>query len=207
MALDSDIQGADAHLMVRFYEKEYGPNKGQDFIEIMIPGNQTLIIDKQADINNGSYKKRFPHHWLRYQMAKNGDFTMSGTRLEEWLKESPDDINPDQLAELQIFKFQTVEQVAGASDLAIQRIGMGGEGLRVRAQMYLKRKNKAAANTELQTTRDELAELKKQMAQLISAQAAGRAAPAKTRRGPKPGWKKAIVDVQHTPATGSAGNE
>jgi len=207
MALDSDIQGADNHLMVRFYEKEYGPNKGQDFIEIMIPGNQTLIIDKQADISNGAYKKRFPHHWLRYQMAKNGDFTMSGIRLEEWMKECPDDINPDQLAELQIFKFQTVEQLAGASDLAIQRIGMGGEGLRVKAQQYLKGKNKAAINSELQTTRDELAELRKQMAQLISLQTAKSAVAASKRRGPKPGWKKVAPNVEHAPAAGAAGNE
>jgi len=222
MALDSDVQDGDRHLLVKFYEKEYGPDKGKDFIEIIIPGNQTLVIDKDASINNGSYKKRFAHHWLRYQMDKNGDTTMSGTRLDAWMKERPDDLNPDQLAELQIFKFQTVEQLANASDLAIQRIGMGGAGLRAKAQAYLKGKNGAFLNNELATNRAEIERLQKeaierdaafakmqaQISHLMSADKPAATQPPKRRGCPPGGWpKKVLADVQHAPATGHAGNE
>lgn len=217
MALDTDVMGADSQLLVKFYEKEHGPDKGKDFIRIDIPGNQTLQIDTDASRNNGAYKKRFPHHWLRYQMDKQGDFTMSGTRLETWMKEKPDDLNPDQLAELQLFKFQTVEQLAGASDVVIQRIGMGGEGLRARAGAYLKGKSNAAVNSELTATRNELEELKGQITLLMNAQAnrpvesAPVAVPVKKRRGAPPGgWPKkdkVLADGQQSPATGNAGHE
>jgi hypothetical protein len=211
MPLDTDVMGADSQLLVKFYEKEYGPDKGKDFIRIDIPGNQTLQIDTEASRNNGAYKKRFPHHWLRYQMEKNGDPVMSGVKLEDWMKEMPADLNPDQLAELQHFRFQTVEQLAMASDLAIQRIGMGGEGLRAKAQFFLKGKNKSATDSELAATKNELEELKKQVALLIGAQANRPVAPEPKRRGaPKGGWPKkdkVLADGQQSPAISHAGNE
>jgi len=212
MALDSDVMGGDSQLLVKFYEKEYGPDKGKDFIRIDIPGNQTLQIDTEASRNNGAYKKRFPHHWLRYQMDKNGDTTASGTRLQDWMNERPDDLKiPDQLAELQIFKFQTVEQLANASDVSIQRIGMGGAGLQAKAQLYLRGKNKVASESELTATRNELDELKKQMAILMGSLAEQPAAtqPTKRRGAPKGGWPKKVVttDGQQSPAASNAGNE
>jgi hypothetical protein len=68
---------------------------------------------------------------------------------------------------LHILKFQTVEQVATASDAHIQRIGMGGAGLRERARMFLQQKNRAEANKELQETRAQLAALQEQMRELV----------------------------------------
>jgi hypothetical protein len=211
MALDSDTTGADAQLLVKFYEREHGPWKGQDFIRIDIPGNQTLQIDTLAREQD---KKRFPHHWLRYQMDKNGDFTMSGTRLETWMNERPDDLNPDQLAELQLFKFQTVEQLANAGDNVIGRIGMGGEGLRMKAMAYLKGKNKEAINSELTATRSELEAMRKQMADmaaLLAAQANRPALPPRKRRGaPKGGWprkEKVVAHVEQPAVVGDIGHE
>jgi hypothetical protein len=210
MALDSDVRGGDSQLLVKFYEKEFGPHKGKDFIEILIPGNQNLVIDTLATEH---HKKRFPHHWLRYQMDHSGAPVMSGIRLEDWMAEKPDDLNPDQLAELHHFKFQTVEQLSMAAAQSIQRIGMGGEGLQAKAAMFLKSKNKAASDTELAATKNELAELQKQVALLMSAKAETPAAtqPQKKRRGcPPGGWPKkdkVIADGQHTPATSPAGHE
>ncbi len=59
MALDSDVMGGDSQLLVKFYKKEFGPDKGKDFIRIDIPGNQTLQIDTDAERNGGFYKRRF----------------------------------------------------------------------------------------------------------------------------------------------------
>ena len=78
------------------------------------------------------------------------------------------------MAELQILKFQTVEQVATASDSQLQRIGMGGSALREKARVYLTRKNQTANTSELETTRLELNKLKEQMAMLMGTRKPGR---------------------------------
>ncbi len=209
MPLDSDVRNADSQLQVVFYQQDRGPYKESAFIRIDIPGNQTLQIDTLA---TEQHKRRFPHAWLRYQMKQAGE-TVAGIPLSVWMAERPNDLNPDQLAELQIFKFQVVEQVANASDQQASRIGMGGIGLREKAAAYLRDKNKSAHDTELQATKSELEELRNQVALLMSAKADKpqevqpvivQAEPKK--RGPKPGWKKA-QNVQHNAATHAAGNE
>ena len=98
---------------------------------------------------------------------------MIGTALEVWADESPD-FNRAQLDELKILRFQTVEQVALASDQQLQRIGMGGAGLRERARMFLQQRNKAEANRELDDTKRQLAELQSQMAELLDKPRRGR---------------------------------
>jgi len=69
---------------------------------------------------------------------------------------------------LQIFKFQTVEQVATATDNQLQRIGMGAVGLREQARRYLQVKNQSSSQTEIEKTKQELAEVKEQMAALMA---------------------------------------
>jgi hypothetical protein len=68
---------------------------------------------------------------------------------------------------LAILKFVTVEQLALASDGQLQRVGMGGVGLRERARQYLNRKNRSDASAELEDTKKQLAALQAQMAQLL----------------------------------------
>ncbi len=112
--------------------------------------------------------------------------------------------------ELQILKFQTVEQVAMASDGQIQRIGMGASGLREKAKMYLASRNGMAAQQKLQETEDKLAKLQEQMAALM----AGMSTPmpvetqAPKRRGPKPGFKrKDKVNADNDASVGAAGHQ
>ena len=71
-------------------------------------------------------------------------------------------------------KFQTVEQIALASDAQLQRVGMGALGLRERARAYITGKNKTESATELDKTRGELNELKEQMAILMAKKPSGR---------------------------------
>jgi hypothetical protein len=99
-----------------------------------------------------------------------GAASQIGTPLTQWQSDAPDDINRDQIGELSILKFVTVEQLALASDAQLQRVGMGGIGLREKARMYLNRKNRVDANAELDATKQQLAELQAQMAELIASQ-------------------------------------
>ena len=172
MALDSDIHNADSHLHVEFYTNDQKPYKDRPtpFVRIIVPGDKTNIVDQPV---REDHKERFPRQWLYFQMQQ-GDGPVIGTMLEQWNKDDDEGFNAHQMAELQILKFQTVEQVATASDSQLQRIGMGGAGLRERAKTYLTRKNQSANTSELEITRRELDELKQQMAMLMETKKLGR---------------------------------
>jgi len=170
MALDSDINNSDSHLHVEFYEADRDPYKGVPFVRIMIPGDKTTEIDQPV---REDHKERFPRQWLYYQM-KNSEGVMIGTPLQEWHSAEPEEFNDRQMAELQILKFQTVEQVATASDSQVQKVGMGAAGLRERARAFLNRKNNVKNTSDLDETKRELEELKTQMAMLMEQRKPGR---------------------------------
>ncbi len=170
--LDSDISNADAQLHVEFYTRDEGANKGKTYVRIMSPGDKTNILDQPL---RDDHKARFPRQWLYYQMQQSeGAAQEIGTPLTQWNKDAPEEINRDQIAELNILKFVTVEQLALASDAQLQRIGMGGIGLRDRARLYLNRKNRSEASAELEDTKKQLAELQAQMAALMETKRRGR---------------------------------
>ena len=170
MPLDSDVNNADAQLHVEFYTKDSGANEGKTYVRIMAPGDKTNIIDQPC---RDDHKERFPRQWLHFQM-QSGDGPVIGTPLKDWHQDRPEELTDNQLAELQILKFQTVEQVATASDSQLQRIGMGSAGLRERGRSYLLNKNQKVSSGELDKTRLELAELKAQMAMLLEQRTPGR---------------------------------
>ena len=163
LALDSDIHSADNHLHVEFYVYDKEPYKEKPFVRITVPGDKTNIVDQPV---REDHKRRFPRQWLYFQM-QNNNAEVVGVPLSQWVKDDPDNFNDMQMAELQIFKFQTVEQVATATDNQLQRIGMGAMGLRELARRYLAVKNQSSSQTELEKTRKEVEELKAQMAQLV----------------------------------------
>ena len=162
--LDSDVGNGDQHLHVEFYTYEKDPYKDKPFVRIIVPGDKTNVIDQPV---REDHKARFPRQWLHFQMKSDTGLVI-GTSLPDWNKDQPEEFTDYQMAELQILKFQTVEQVATASDGQLQRVGMGGTGLRDRARAYLLNKNQTESSTELAKTRNELEELKTQMAELLS---------------------------------------
>ena len=127
MALPSDDLGADSRLAVTFYKRSMKQEdesiiagrpiyKEFDFIRIDVPGDALTQIDTYA---NESHKQRFPRKWAHYQNQVAGHEQIVGTPIEEWTL-----ISRSQADELKGVKFATVESVANASDLQIQKIGM-----------------------------------------------------------------------------------
>lgn len=127
MAIDSDMQGADARLAVQFYKRSIKQEdetiaagrpifKEFDFVKIMVPGDALTEIDTYA---NESHKQRFPRQWAHYQNQVGDHNDFIGTPLEQWTQ-----ITRSQAEELRGLKFPTVESIANASDLQLQRIGM-----------------------------------------------------------------------------------
>ena len=176
MGLDSDIRNADSQLFVEFYTFQHPstdakkPWEGKPFVRIVVPCDKTNVVEQPV---RESHKQRFPRQWLHYQM-QNNDAHLIGTPLKDWHEARPDEFNQMQLEELNIMKFQTVEQVATASDMQLQKVGMGAAGLREKARSYLLNKTRSDGQSEIETTKRELAELKEQLATLMAEKKAGR---------------------------------
>lgn len=170
MPLDSDISNADAHLHVEFYLNEQTDYKGAEFIRIIVPGDKTNIVEQPV---RDDHKERFPRQYLFWKM-KNNDASAIGTPLNQWHKDNPDEFGSNQMAELEIMKFQTVEQVATATDAQLQKIGMGAVGLRERARHYIAKKNRNDSAGELEDTRNQLKALQAQMNALMQTKKMGR---------------------------------
>jgi hypothetical protein len=132
------------------------------FVRISIPGNGLSTVERPAEVGD---TKRFPREWLIYQMSKGGHENASadGWKLQDW-----EEMNPDLIRQLNYLRFFTVEQLAAANDIQIQGIGMGGQGLREKAKAAVAARNSKSANDEVAKRDAEIAELKAQMAQLMS---------------------------------------
>lgn len=205
MPLDSDIDNADARLHVEFYEcKTEGPWLGKPFVRIIVPGDKTNVIDQPA---REDHKRRFQRAWLNFQ-RQTGEANMVGTPLSQWHLERPDEFNAGQLEELTILKFQSVEQVAQASDGQVMRIGMGGIGVRERAKAYLSSKHAQASGADLAKAQAEIAELKALVANIATMQSAAPLAAAAKPKSKRGGWnkgkKKVSVNVQQRDAATGA---
>lgn len=127
---NTDFTGAtnpDSRLAVLFYSRpmqnEFESEKqgrpifaDVDFVKIFVPGDTTTVLDVPV---REEHKKRFPLHWAHYQNKHGGDSKEIGTPLSQWSR-----LSPAQVEELRALKFYTVENVAGASDANLQKLGM-----------------------------------------------------------------------------------
>jgi len=93
------------------------------YVRIVRPGDNTSVIETPV---RDDHKARFPDKWLAFQMKEGmieGPQNIPGWKIEEWPVLKGKDT---QIHELRHLRFQTVEQLAGASDAQIQRLGLGG---------------------------------------------------------------------------------
>lgn len=181
-------QDPDSVMIVRFYKRAVKNNfksaqEGRPVHEDKIyceyyPAGSTLL---KMDVPASEYHKmRFARQWAYYQTTQ-GDSREVGTPLSQWAILSPADVE-----NLRGMKFNTVENIAGASDASLQTLGMGAAGmaphvLRARAQAYLT----AAQDTALpQKQAEDIEALKKQIADLTALVAA------KPEKKEKKGWTK-----------------
>ncbi len=159
---DPQVQFTDAgdkQLFVQFYmhfirdeektEQENRPiYKDQIFVKIFPPGDRNNIVDRPFRETD---QFRFPAQYQRFKA--NEDQRASGTPLDVWPV-----ITKSLAEELKYFGFQTVDQLAGASDeICSKRHGL--TDLKQKAAAYLQ---VAAGDTK------PLAEMSKEMTELKS---------------------------------------
>ena len=125
------------------------------FMRIMVPGDKTSEFVCAV---SEAQKRRFPREWMAWQISEGligGDGDIPGWKLSEW-----DELNPDMVRELLYLRFQTVEQLAGASDTQIQGVGIGGVGLREKARVALRNRMGAETKAAMEERDKENADLK-----------------------------------------------
>lgn len=114
------------------------------FIRLAVPGMDKSIVERPAEQADA---RRFPQHWLHYQMT-TGKIAMAGDvpgwKLGDW-----DIVNAEQVRNLNHLRFYTVEQIAGASDMQIQGMGIGGQGLKNQAIAALEARHAERSNVEI----------------------------------------------------------
>jgi len=171
MAIESDVQGADARLAVTFYKRSVKQEdesiaagrpifKEFDFVRICVPGDNLTEIDTYA---NESHKQRFPRQWAHYQNQVGNQEQIIGTPVEQWTL-----ISRSQAEELKGIKFRTVEDIANCSDQQLQRIGMiagmSPHSFREKAKAFLNLANDSAEvaqrEAEMQALKEENAKIK-----------------------------------------------
>lgn len=144
----------------------------QIFVRIMRPGDKDTIIECAV---REEHKVRWPDKWLYFQIAEgliDGGRDIPGWKLEDW----PElDNQQDMLRDLKYNRFYTVEQIAGAQDHQVQKLGIGGMGLRERARVALKEKMRKEFAADLEEKDkliakqgDAIEKLQKQMQELLA---------------------------------------
>lgn len=129
----------------------------QPYIRIQAPGDKTSVMESPV---LERHKARWPDKWLYFQIKEGlieGAADVPGWKIEEWTH-----LNPEQVRELKFLRFSVVEQVAGASDDQIQKLGMGGMALREAARQALRSRMGAEVKEEMQKKDAEISALKQQ---------------------------------------------
>lgn len=171
----------DAKLLVKF---EYKAVKNEprsieagvlqcdqiEYITIMIPGQRDTLVTEVTE----QYKQRFASRYKRWkdQIAE----PESGTPLSEvtWITAS-------QLAEFNSVNVKTLEQLAALPDAIAQKF-MGNMEIRARAQRMIERAKEAAPglhlNAELSKRDEQIADMQRTIAELMSRMPAAELSPA-----------------------------
>lgn len=176
---------------------EQGKEKKIPYVRISSPGDDTSVVDTPV---REDHKKRWPKQWLYWQMQEGmvgEQADVPGWKISEW-----GELNEEQKRELLYLRFSVVEQIAGASDLQIQRLGSIGPSLREKAKKALRERLDSSFKSEIeqrdakikelsvlgQQQKEAMEELQKQVAKLIETREVtdGVVAEAPKRRGRPP---------------------
>lgn len=135
----------------------------QPYVRIMMPGMPNSIIETPV---RESHKQRFPQQWLQFQMNEGlvDQQEMPGWKIEEWPYLAD---KQDMIREFKNKRYSTVEQIAGATDIQCQNMGLGGVGWRKQAKEDLIRRFSADLHATVEAKNKEVDEMKLQMADML----------------------------------------
>lgn len=139
-------------------DKEGNPRK-IPYVRISVPGDETSRVDVPV---REDHKKRFSRQWQYWQIQEeSGNADVPGWKLDDWAE-----LSDEQRRELKFLRFSVVEQVASASDLQVQRMGINGQTLRIKAREALKKRGEEAYVNEIRARDNTIKELQENMKRL-----------------------------------------
>lgn len=148
-----------------------------DFVRIQQPGERDYVERPVRDDD----RVRWPRQWAAYESQQQQ--APDGTPLDLMFPAEPH--IPATLKQIQIL---TVEHLAGASEAAISRMGMGARSWVTRAKAYLETAERGAAfhqmERQLEDKDERIKTLEAQVAQILAARE--RDEDERPRRGRKP---------------------
>lgn len=166
--------GDDGKLVVWFFRKsvllgkaseEAGRpvHEGRDYVHIQQPGERDYAEREATELD----RHRFAKKWELYLAGR--EQTADGTPLETIFPNDPDLIDT-----MRPLKIRTVEQLAGLTEAAIGRLGMGGRANVEKAKLFLEQSKAAVPfhklKSELTTANEQIETLKTQVAALMAQQ-------------------------------------
>lgn len=172
---DSQQAEADKKLLVKFsiqpthcefasIEAGRPIYRDEEVVEIMFPGSRTV----SAAIVTDEHKRRFPRQYAAFKQGIEQKADGTPLSVLVWL-------TPSQIMEFAALNCTTVEQLAAMPDQLAQRF-MGAHSMKQRAQAYLDAAKDAAPmlklQAELEKRDDIIANMQKQLDELVAARAA-----------------------------------
>lgn len=134
--------------------------RDEERVEIIFPGNPHT---RPVKIVTDEERMKWPDQYKAFKAGQ--EQALDGTPIEEWPR-----LKKSQVYELKALGFLTIESIAAMSDLACQRIGLGGTQLKALAAAFLddaeRLKLNEQQNAVINRQDAELAALKNQVAQL-----------------------------------------
>lgn len=100
--------------------------KSEERVQFIMPGSPNQPVFKVND----EHRQRWPDQYAAFKRGE--EMALDGTPLEQWPV-----LTRTMVLELKAIGLHTVEQCAGMSDTAVQKVGRGGYNLRERAKAYL----------------------------------------------------------------------
>lgn len=117
----------------------------EERVQFIMPGNPHQPVERVTDVHRERWKEQ-------YAAFKRGqDMAIEGTPLETWPI-----LSRAQVLEMKAMGLYTVEQCAGMSDLATQKISPGGSRIRELAKAYLDDAEAGALNARLCADKEQL---------------------------------------------------
>lgn len=108
----------------------------RELVQFIMPGNPNAPVERVAP----EHVERWPK---QYEAFKKGvEITTDGTPLEMWPI-----LNRAQVLNMKALGLHSIEQCAAMSDLAVQKVGMGGHKIRELAKAYLDEADQMATTT------------------------------------------------------------
>ena len=135
------------------------------YVRILVPGDRNSVVDRRV---TDADRERWPRRWADFLARRERP---SGTPIEHWPY-----LTVARVAELKALEAFTVEQIAGADEALMERIGDDAATLSDRARQFLQ------PQPETETAlRAEIARLKREVGRLEAANAKLREAEPRRR--------------------------